>query len=84
MQMLRISQRTPAWTGENDYRITVAAAGFGENELSIKVKENTLRIRGEKQQKADKQKGEAAKGNFFPFPTAAGGCFMGHTTSMTD
>ena len=24
-------------TGENDYRITVAVAGFGENELSIEV-----------------------------------------------
>jgi molecular chaperone IbpA len=35
-------------TGENDYRITVAVAGFTEPELSIEVKENTLRIRGEK------------------------------------
>ena len=38
-------------TGENDYRITVAVAGFGENELSIEVKENTLTIKGEKQVK---------------------------------
>jgi molecular chaperone IbpA len=45
-------------TGENDYRITVAAAGFAENELSIEVKENTLRIRGDKQQKTDEHKGE--------------------------
>ena len=36
-------------TGENDYRITVAVAGFGENELSIEAKENTLTIKGEKQ-----------------------------------
>jgi molecular chaperone IbpA len=41
-------------TGENDYRITVAVAGFGENELSIEVKENTLTIKGEKQVKEEK------------------------------
>ena len=35
-------------TGENDYRITVAVAGFGESELSIVSKENTLTIKGEK------------------------------------
>ena len=42
-------------TGENDYRITVAVAGFGENELSLEAKENTLTIKGEKQkeEKAD-------------------------------
>ena len=41
-------------TGENDYRITVAVAGFGENELSLEAKENTLTIKGEKQVKQDK------------------------------
>jgi molecular chaperone IbpA len=35
-------------TGENAYRISVAVAGFAENELSIVAKENTLTIRGEK------------------------------------
>ena len=35
-------------TGENDYRITVAVAGFGENDLSIEAKENTLTIKGAK------------------------------------
>ena len=40
-------------TGENDYRITVAVAGFGENELSVEAKENTLTIKGEKQVKQD-------------------------------
>jgi molecular chaperone IbpA len=40
-------------TGENDYRITVAVAGFAENELSIESKENTLTIKGEKQVKQD-------------------------------
>ena len=45
-------------TGENAYRISVAVAGFGQNELNIEAKENTLTIRGEKAQKADEQKGE--------------------------
>jgi len=45
-------------TGENDYRITVAVAGFAENELSIEVKENALTIRGDKQVKTDEHKGE--------------------------
>jgi molecular chaperone IbpA len=35
-------------TGENDYRVTVAVAGFSEPELSVVAKENTLTIRGEK------------------------------------
>ena len=34
--------------GENEYRISMAVAGFGESDLSIEVKENTLSIRGEK------------------------------------
>jgi molecular chaperone IbpA len=45
-------------TGENDYRITVAVAGFAEPELSIEVKESALTIRGDKQTKADQQTGE--------------------------
>jgi molecular chaperone IbpA len=44
-------------TGENDYRVTVAVAGFGEKELSIEVKENTLTIKGNKQVK-EEQNGE--------------------------
>jgi molecular chaperone IbpA len=40
-------------TGENDYRITVAVAGFSESELSIVSKENSLTIKGEKQVKQD-------------------------------
>ncbi|CAH1654519.1 small heat shock protein IbpA [Hyphomicrobiales bacterium] len=35
-------------TGENDYRVSVAVAGFTDDDLSIEVKENTLSIRGEK------------------------------------
>jgi molecular chaperone IbpA len=34
--------------GENDYRISMAVAGFGESDLDIEVKEQTLSIRGEK------------------------------------
>jgi molecular chaperone IbpA len=44
-------------TGENDYRVTVAVAGFGENELSIEAKENTLTIKGSKEAK-EEQNGE--------------------------
>ncbi len=40
-------------TGENDYRITIAVAGFGEKDLSIESKENTLTIKGAKQAKQE-------------------------------
>jgi len=33
-------------TGENQYRITMAVAGFSEKELSIEVKQNVLTISG--------------------------------------
>jgi molecular chaperone IbpA len=36
-------------TAENEYRISVAVAGFTEADLSIEAKENSLTIRGEKQ-----------------------------------
>ena len=44
-------------TGENAYRITLAVAGFGENELSVETRESTLTVRGSKEppQKDDKQ-----------------------------
>jgi molecular chaperone IbpA len=45
-------------TGENDYRITVAVAGFSEAELNIEAKESTLTIRGDKQSKTEEKKGE--------------------------
>ncbi len=38
-------------TGENAYRISVAVAGFTQDDLSIEVKESTLTIRGERQAK---------------------------------
>jgi molecular chaperone IbpA len=36
-------------TGENEYRISMAVAGFGDKDITIGVKENTLTIQGEKQ-----------------------------------
>ena len=45
-------------TGENDYRITIAVAGFGEGDLSIEAKDNSLTVKGAKQTKQDEQKGE--------------------------
>jgi molecular chaperone IbpA len=34
--------------GENDYRITMAVAGFAEKDLSIEVKQNVLSITGKR------------------------------------
>jgi len=35
-------------TAEDEYRITMAVAGFTEDELTVEVKENTLTVSGEK------------------------------------
>ncbi|NVK33362.1 MAG: Hsp20 family protein [Rhodobacteraceae bacterium] len=35
-------------TGENNYRITMAVAGFAESDLSIEAKEHVLTVTGEK------------------------------------
>jgi len=35
-------------TGDDDYRITMAVAGFGEDDLDVTVKENSLTIKGKK------------------------------------
>src|SRR6185312_8071938 len=43
-------------TGENAYRVTLAVAGFGESDLSIEAKENTLTVKGDK--KAEKPETE--------------------------
>ena len=40
-------------TGEDNYRVTVAVAGFGEKDLSIEARENTLTIKGAKQAKEE-------------------------------
>ena len=45
-------------TGENDYRISIAVAGFGQDELTIEAKENTLTVRGEKKEKQENNESE--------------------------
>jgi molecular chaperone IbpA len=45
-------------TGETEYRISVAVAGFAENELSVEAKENTLTIKGEKTAEKEENAGE--------------------------
>ena len=37
-------------TGENAYRVTLAVAGFSREELSIETKENTLSVKGSREQ----------------------------------
>lgn len=39
--------------GENEYRITMAVAGFAESDLNVEAKENTLTVRGEKADASD-------------------------------
>lgn len=39
-------------TGENEYRISMAVAGFREDELKAEVKESLLSVRGEKKPEA--------------------------------
>ncbi len=34
---------------DNDYRITLAVAGFGEDDLDLEIRENTLTIKGARQ-----------------------------------
>jgi molecular chaperone IbpA len=45
-------------TGEDAYRITVAVAGFGPDDLSIEAKENALSIHGEKKASAEDRAGD--------------------------
>jgi molecular chaperone IbpA len=46
-------------TGENNYRITLAVAGFAGNELTVETKEGVLTVRGAKEgQKAEGDKRE--------------------------
>ena len=42
-------------TGENAYRITMAIAGFGEDDLSIEARENTLTIKGKLEEDESKE-----------------------------
>ena len=38
--------------GENEYRISIAVAGFSEDDLEVEVKENLLSVRGNKAETA--------------------------------
>ncbi|NEX19801.1 Hsp20 family protein [Thiorhodococcus mannitoliphagus] len=42
--------------GENDYRITMAIAGFSEQDLGIEVKENILTVSGGRPEDADQDR----------------------------
>ena len=60
-------------TGENAYRISVAVAGFTDQDLAIEVKENALSVRGEKKAADDRKaevlhQGIAARSLRAPFP----------------
>ena len=56
------SRRYPPYniarTGENDYRISIAVAGFTVADLAIEAKENTLTLRGEKQANDEEKSGD--------------------------
>ena len=43
-------------SGENDYRITMAVAGFSEKDLSLEVKENILTVAGTRGDDDDKER----------------------------
>jgi molecular chaperone IbpA len=45
-------------TGDNEYRVTMAVAGFGEDDLSIEAKENTLTVKGEKTSETEEKENE--------------------------
>jgi molecular chaperone IbpA len=42
-------------TGENAYRVTMAVAGFGEDDINIESKENTLTVKGEKKSETEEK-----------------------------
>ena len=50
-------------TSEDEYRITMAVAGFGEADLSIEIKEQTLAVSGKKdaEDKAEGVSGAASR-----------------------
>ena len=43
-------------TGENAYRISIAVAGFTQDELSIEARENALTVKGDRKGVADGEK----------------------------
>ena len=54
-------------TGEDRYRVTLAVAGFGEDELAVEARENTLLVEGRKK--------EAGAGRSFLYRGIAGRSF---------
>lgn len=44
--------------GENEYRITMAVAGFGEEDLNVEVKQNSLTVTGTKQTQSKEEGSE--------------------------
>jgi molecular chaperone IbpA len=56
-------------TSENQYRVTVAVAGFGEKDLSVEVKDNVLTIAGKRED------GEKADGKSVLYQGIAGRAF---------
>ena len=66
MDLLDSAQRTdvPSYppyniekTGEQDYRISMAVAGFAEDELDVTVQENSLLIEGRKEKTEEESEG---------------------------
>jgi len=53
---------------ENDYRITIAVAGFAEDELDVELHENTLTVTG--------SRGESDEGRTFLYQGIAGRSFQ--------
>ena len=56
-------------TSENQYRVTVAVAGFGEKDLNVEVKDNVLTIAGKRED------GEKAEGKSVLYQGIAGRAF---------
>ncbi|MBO1255458.1 Hsp20 family protein [Alteromonas sp. 5E99-2] len=48
--------------GEDKYRITMAIAGFGQNDVDIEVQENTLKVTGKRKSPEGKEKTFLHKG----------------------
>lgn len=45
-------------TGDNSYRITMAVAGFGDDDLSVEAREHVLTVKGEKADENGSGEGE--------------------------
>ena len=43
-------------TGDNAYRVTMAVAGFGDSEIDVSLKEQTLTIKGQKTEEKDEKR----------------------------